>query len=1068
MASRLFVAVLVLLACTSGALAGELSDSLVFGDTREEAAHDVQGGYAETITALVGTVTESTPCRTASGPNSSLQLRLRKQPGQAFTLQIQEVYPPQSPGVRYYYNVEVDGTRVYAREYVGLMCGTVSYFVNVDNPAVLASSEITLKFTNIRAGSAFRISGVWLFSDFPAYCQSSDLNVPFYLNPLLNQYSVKSQLESEFSYLRNNVAPIVNPHVRLGCAQEHYYMHKTAWQSQQQFRWLLEFAKKYDMPWAPLFVSWWGGTPLSISDGLGGTFGDPKYQQVCWSETDTYDEGSTLRTLLGDKWDLRYGWTIPNIWSNTPWLTMNSPVLNNARATAIGSKLTTLKSVLVDPVYAGCDKYLLGITMENEPRYWDWHCPDQNYPVARQSLWGDFNPMTVADAAEDGVTLDPSDGLSYAERMWLHTNVANYQQETYDAHASALRGLSMPFASSPADSLWHEVYSHAFPSPVFPMDQVSTYHPGLEWNRLRGCRAGIEDVAYPAVFYLEKAREWGRWSQVNYEENNGLTTDVHLRALRVCHAFGARFYTFYNWQTINANSAWINYVRAFCADTSRRLVVEEVAQAEAAFLIGTFRENTLSFPASAGYFNEIELTVDRPGDYILQVYDDLLRGRLLAYRVKNVPAAGLARFDLPNCVPVDQWRNPYGVLTRTDGGSFGVLANPNGKPVCKIYADSARERIQSLMVCWRADAQALIADLKSRKMPDRELAEQFYAAGDYRRAYEAAASIDAAYPNGVPDIVIDNDQTGYTSTESWNLIQNSTAYGGSCRTKSTTQIPSGTAIWRPTIQAPGHYDVFIWYAQGWTRSLAAPFTIHHRSGSTTVTVNQTTGGGQWLKIASEMPFLAGNSGCVVLDSGTGENLRYVAADAVKFQYVSALDLTSPTIHSVTATPAMVAAEDLVQVRVDATDNVDVVSVTANGAALTKGPDGAWSGSIAAGSEPGPHAVTVVCLDAEGNSSTDTGTSYLTASIIGLPNKSLLSDSAVQMAAGTYLFRAWGSVVAVEGDCFTLSDGSSTPIDVCCPGHGLTPGDFAVASGRWEVTSTVKVLNCQPSHVQKQE
>lgn len=744
--SGLLVVVLVLCALTCRAIAGELSDSLVFGNADAEQQHGLQGvGFGEVIAARVGTINEVTPCRTSASPiGSSFQFDLRKQPGQTFALQIQEVYPVDSPGTRYSYQVDANDRTVYLRDNTGLMCGSVSYFVNVDDPLLLSESQITLKFTNTRAGSPFRIAAVWIYSDFPSYLGASGFDTPFYLTPLINESSVESNIEQDISYLKTNIVPSAGSDVRLGCSQEYYYMLRDATSIRTQTEWLLKYAKQYGVPACPLFVSWWAGTPNG-SDGQGGSFSDPKYQQVCWSETDNFDEGQSLKTLLGSKWDLRYGWTVPNQWSNTPWLTMNSPVLNNSRHKAIAEKLSEVGSVLTNPANASYSDYLLGIGMENEPRYWDYLCPDGNYPVQRQNLWGDFNPLTVADAAGDGVVLDPADGLSYAERMWLHNNVADYQQGTYDAHESALRSLRLPFANSAKDSLWHEVYSHAFPTLVFPMDQVTTYHPGLEWNRLRGCRPGLEDVANPAARYLERTREWGRWSQVNYEENNGLAINLHLRALRACYAFGARMYHFYNWQSINAGGQWTAYVQAFCADGPRAMVRQVAALPTATYQTVSTCRFTINVPSSWATLNEIAVSLNSPGDYTLKVYDTSAMSRAVGYRRKIVDAAGVVRFDLPNCIATDQSPSPYAVLTRTDGMPFGVLANPTSF-VWSAWSDSGRERTQSLLLCWRADAHALIADLKAKGVPELGLAEQLFAAGDYRRAYDEASRLEKAIP----------------------------------------------------------------------------------------------------------------------------------------------------------------------------------------------------------------------------------------------------------------------------------------------------------------------------------
>lgn len=725
--------------------AGELSDSLHFKDTTDLKRHGFLGtGHREVLSARTGTVDEKIPCH-ASGEKAgeAFQVTLRKSPGLTFAVQIQEVYPPESPGVRYTYEVYANDTLIYIRDYPAVMFGPASYFIHVDDPALLETDKINLRFVNRREGASFRLSAVWLYSDFPEYCRAAGFETSFYLAPLLRGYHDDAELEKEFRYLKLNLRPLPGTDVRLGCAQEHRYMNRDRTQSREQFECLLRLSKKYDMPLELLFVSWWGGTPMRLPDGKGGRFSDPEYQQVCWSESDNYDEGEGLRKLLGDKWDLRYGWTVPNRWSNTPWLTMNHPRLNKARHKVIGEKLGILAEVIRDAPFKDFGNYLVGLCMENEPRYWDLHCPDSNYPVKRENLWGDFNPVTVAAAAKDGVKLNPSDGLDYCERLWMHENVARYQQETYNAHARALKRLRMPFLNAEADALWHEVYSHGQNGQTFPMCQVTTYHPSLERNRLKGCRAGLQGIPVPAVTNLERAREFGRWAQVNYEENNGRGVEQHLRVLRACYAFGARFYNFYSWQSINRDDKWMHYVRDFCGDEPRALVFERPADASSSFSTPNSHAFSADVPPDWATVNEVVIAVDAPGEYVVTVYDSPDKEQVLGFRRKQIREAGPAGFDLPNSVPTDAFRRPYVTVTRSDGGDFGLLTNPDGEPVLSLYSDSRRERTQSLLICWRADAQELITELKGKHAPGLAAAEQFFRAGDYRKAYEEAVRAEA-------------------------------------------------------------------------------------------------------------------------------------------------------------------------------------------------------------------------------------------------------------------------------------------------------------------------------------
>jgi len=739
---KILLALLGLFTMISAASASGLSDSLYFGDAQSQKTHSVRGdGYNTVLTGRVGVVDEKMPCWTSGGKSgSAVSFTLDKQPGKPFTLQVTEVYPPEAPGTRYTYSVYAGGKLVYIRDNPALMFARMSYFITVDDPALMQQKKVTLKLVNTREGSPFRISAIWLYSDFMAYCRDAGFDAPMYLTPLLSNQTEDAKIEEEFKYLRENIHPTQND-IKLGCAKEIYYMHQDNATWRARFDQLLRYATKYDMPIEFAFVSWWGGTPMWIDDGEGGKFSDVKYQQICWSETDNHDDGPELRKLLGDRYDLKYGLTVPNRWSSTPWLTMNSAQLNKARHRMIGERLGVLADLVRDPKSSGYSNHILAIDMENEPRYWDLHCPDEKYPVKRTNLMADFNPCTVADAAKDGVTLDPSDGLDYKERLWLHENVAHYQQGTYDAHERALKKTKLPFINSANDALWHEVYSHAFPNPVFPMEQVTSYHPGLEWNRLQGCRTGIEDMAAPAAAYLGVAREWGRWSQINYEENNGKGAEWHLRALRASYAYGARFYTFYNWQSINSEGYWIKYVQRFCEDKPVNVIWENgdkgasvVTSLSHAFVIDT--------PFEWPLMNEVDLNVNQPGDYIVTVYDSPDKDRVLGYRRRTVLKAGLARFDLPNSISIDDRKQVYITISRIDGKTFGLLISPDNKPVGSLCCDYSRERAQSLLISWRADAESLISELKGRNAKSLAPAGKLLKSGSYRRAYEAEVKVE--------------------------------------------------------------------------------------------------------------------------------------------------------------------------------------------------------------------------------------------------------------------------------------------------------------------------------------
>ena len=171
----------------------------------------------------------------------------------------------------------------------------------------------------------------------------------------------------------------------------------------------------------------------------------------------------------------------------------------------------------------------------------------------------------------------------------------------------------------------------------------------------------------------------------------------------------------------------------------------------------------------------------------------------------------------------------------------------------------------------------------------------------------------------------------------------------------------------------------------------------------------------------------------------------------------------PVISSVAISPPMAAAGDAVHVAVDATDNVGVTSVRANGTDLAHSVGSSWSGDIVADPALGLHTVTVVARDAADNSATDSTQSYMTAQALFILNRNLVRDVTAG-SAGQYLFITCGRVTRLDDDTFELEDGSGTPVWVSATGHGRVTDDFVFARGIWSMTPDPHVLLSSRAHI----
>ncbi|HWQ93523.1 MAG TPA: NBR1-Ig-like domain-containing protein, partial [Clostridia bacterium] len=151
------------------------------------------------------------------------------------------------------------------------------------------------------------------------------------------------------------------------------------------------------------------------------------------------------------------------------------------------------------------------------------------------------------------------------------------------------------------------------------------------------------------------------------------------------------------------------------------------------------------------------------------------------------------------------------------------------------------------------------------------------------------------------DFILDNSQGAAVGT--WTIGTSSAdKYLADYHWLTTSTSVSGTFTWAPSIEQPGFYSVFAWYPQGANRCTNSLFTIQYAGGAAGVRINQTTGGGQWVSLGVNRPFVTGTTGKVQLNNLSVEPAKVVIADAVRFTYASPLPtLASPQIITVAGT-----------------------------------------------------------------------------------------------------------------------------------------------------------------------
>lgn len=456
---------------------------------------------------------------------------------------ITEVYPDLPDPVTYDYTVTIGDSRPYHRSFRSVGFGKLTWFMKAGS-----GGDVRI----VRENSSRPSRPVLI--DSVAGVTQSELDKllkrdAFTIMGLLPSKSEKERDELAFM-LVDQIDPEPKYGIGIGFASEIGYANQDAATVESKLVECAELAKRYKVPALIGLISWWSGTPLGVADGAGGKFGDMKYQQICYSPDKEHPVNSDLQKLLGSRYDQHYRLSTPNQWSNVPWLTMNDRTLNDYR-----SKRLTEAVGLLKKVSSGDASWLAGVYLENEPRYWDSQCEAAIGDANPPRLWADFNPVTVADAKRDGVELNPADGLSNDELAWLHRNVGRYMQDVVSVYRAG--ALSSGF------SLALPVYTHSLQlRNMFPGAAIN--HPASEWAYAVGARSGIEGMnTMPSDFY--RLREWGKWGDVDREENDGMDIALHLWDLRVAYMMGSDLYNSYNWHAIGPER-FIAYVKEFLAE----------------------------------------------------------------------------------------------------------------------------------------------------------------------------------------------------------------------------------------------------------------------------------------------------------------------------------------------------------------------------------------------------------------------------------------------------------------------------------------------------------------------
>ena len=751
-----------------------VTDVVRLGNAGSEQQHDLRASGASARvrgTVDAGQLTEPYSARSVHS-NGRFTARLDVDRTRQLTLQVKEIRPNDEWGKAFGFRVFLDGTLHYVRDPATNDPGGgpySSFFLQTADPTVLGDGEVVVTVEGTSGEPAY-IGQIWAYADLTGMVRDQDMRVPDRMVFVLGQdHRGEAYFRSRLDYASSAIHETAE--VGRGMAVLDYFANRTPAQMAANYQLWLGLSREYGLPLAIESTSDWEGTPGGVPDGKGGTFGDITYHQVLWSPQDQTGpdqdvfRGQRLDALMGSAYEPRYGLSVPNIWGSTPWLTWRNSDLNSYYEEKANESLELVRPLLWELQRTGEASRLLDFSTTLESTYWskrdgkgvaDQAYTEYNGGVERRDLYADFNPSTVAAALAEGVDLDPTDGLSHAEKRWLYRNQSYPQQLFADIYYSGLPreriAVTADGTTFPTEGLRHNVHSEVYSRMQEPYwDSV---HPSIAQGIVHRARPGseyieLDDYTAGGFDHLQKSREFGRIANPNLENSvSGYAPDKTM-LLRQTYVNGSRYTSVYNWQGADSPDAAAGWVNPFVDDMHPWDVVRDAAPDGA--LTARRAVSTTFTAGDLRLTNTVDVRVERtgaPAPLRLTVSDEA--GRVVTIRhlgASEVPASGWASFDVP-VVALDRGGLYTVRVEQPSGAPAYAFPTAGGELGLRVGLDMPSERDHSLVIQWRRDAadaignvddDTTVADGRSRMLlaaARAALAKESYVAA-YRLAMKA-------------------------------------------------------------------------------------------------------------------------------------------------------------------------------------------------------------------------------------------------------------------------------------------------------------------------------------------
>lgn len=526
-------------------------DEIRFGPANQVVKTVTGPVVAEELNTEMGSFLESYSAHTLQGKGATISFPVSAlRDGKSVVLEFQEIHD-RRPNA-YGYTIAVDGTDIYFRTYQELGAGPSHFFVEV--PAKLVRKGRPLDVTvRHEGGGPFSLGTVWAYDDFFARVAGPE-SVFKKMGLLVPPGSVKLDGEQAGRGQRDDAWWLKRYHAlqeRFGGLKDFEpigthafggsYGGSDPYEGRRSIAQGLRLSAASGMAGEMILngLGWFSGP--TGPDGLGGYFSDIRYDKTF------YHEGRGV-----------YRTSYPNMWANTPAFTLRDPNLNQFLEVRFRQMMDGTAELMAELMLAGTPAKPI-LVREFSPAS------------------GEITDQIIQAAARDGITLDPADGMSFEERLWMHRDAVRTWQEYAD---SMIRSMGRDIAVVDQGRLVlpeEQSFDNFFSHPNFMTDDPAGdprwgggQHgmvDGLWSSGEIGATSGHRDMNDQAatkfrdIVMYDYLPAFGKFASINLERPM-LKDDFSV--LRMYYERGAQFVCFFN--SDDGDESFVRRVDGFSDD----------------------------------------------------------------------------------------------------------------------------------------------------------------------------------------------------------------------------------------------------------------------------------------------------------------------------------------------------------------------------------------------------------------------------------------------------------------------------------------------------------------------